>query len=155
MKSEVGKIEINKLGKSPTFLNDLKTKIHDLDVGKLKTVPIDLNKLSNVVSKEVGKGTARGKLNIRVNNLENKIQDASTLIQKNQYNRFWDVENKIPEISGSADLNTKLAVVENKILDISGLATTAVLNRKIGKVESKIPSVKGFVNKAVNVSKIS
>ena len=88
MKSEVGKIEINKLGKSPTFLNDLKTKIHDLDVGKLKTVPIDLNKLSNVVSKEVAKGTVRGKLNIRVNNLENKIQDASTLIQKNQYNRF-------------------------------------------------------------------
>ena len=151
MKSEVDKIDINKLVKFLTFLNDLKTKID----GKLKTVPIDLSKLNNVVNKQVAKGTVCDKLNTRANNLENKIQDVSTLIQTNQYNRFWDVENKIPEVNGLAGLNTKIAVVENKILDISGLATTAVLNRKIGKVESKIPSVKGFVNKAVNVSKIS
>ena len=131
-------------------MNDLKTKID----GKLKTVPIDLSKLNNVVNKQVAKGTVCDKLNTRANNLENKIQDVSTLIQTNQYNRFWDVENKIPEVNGLAGLNTKIAVVENKILDISGLATTAVLNRKIGKVESKIPSVKGFVNKTVNVSKI-
>ena len=151
MKSEVDKIDINKLVKFLTFLNDLKTKID----GKLKTVPIDLSKLNNVVNKQVAKGTVCDKLNTRANNLENKIQDVSTLIQTNQYNRFWDVENKIPEVNGLAGLNTKIAVVENKILDISGLATTAVLNRKIGKVESKIPSVKGFVNKTVNVSKIS
>ena len=150
MKSEVDKIDINKLVKFLTFLNDLKTKID----GKLKTVPIDLSKLNNVVNKQVAKGTVCDKLNTRANNLENKIQDVSTLIQTNQYNRFWDVENKIPEVNGLAGLNTKIAVVENKILDISGLATTAVLNRKIGKVESKIPSVKGFVNKTVNVSKI-
>ena len=131
-------------------MKELKTKID----GKLKTVPIDLSKLNNVVNKQVAKGTVCDKLNTRANNLENKIQDVSTLIQTNQYNRFWDVENKIPEVNGLAGLNTKIAVVENKILDISGLATTAVLNRKIGKVESKIPSVKGFVNKTVNVSKI-
>ena len=35
-----------------TSLNSLKTKVNDLDVGKLKTVPIDLKKLSYVVNNE-------------------------------------------------------------------------------------------------------
>ena len=47
----------------PTGLNDLKTKIDDLDVGKLKTVNIDLNKISDVVSKEVVKNTKSNPLN--------------------------------------------------------------------------------------------
>ena len=37
----------------PTSLNNLETKINDLGVGKLKTVPVDLKKLSDVVDKEV------------------------------------------------------------------------------------------------------
>ena len=36
-----------------TGLYDLKTKEDDLDVGKLKTVPADLKKSSDVVRKEV------------------------------------------------------------------------------------------------------
>ena len=38
------KLEINKLTNVPTTLNNLKTKVDNLDVGKLKTVPIDLKK---------------------------------------------------------------------------------------------------------------
>ena len=37
----------------PSGLNDLKTKVDDLHVDKLKTVPVDLKKLNDVVSKEV------------------------------------------------------------------------------------------------------
>ena len=37
----------------PTSLNNLKLKVDDLDVSKLKTVPIDLKKLSNVVDNGV------------------------------------------------------------------------------------------------------
>ena len=36
-------------------------------------------------------------------------------------------------------LNTNISEVENKIPDISSLATTTVLNTKISEVESKIP----------------
>ena len=36
-------------------MNNLKTKVDDLDVDKLKTVPINLKKLSDVVKKEVVK----------------------------------------------------------------------------------------------------
>ena len=38
-------------------MNNLKTKVDDLVVDKLKTVPINLKKLSDVVSKEVEKNT--------------------------------------------------------------------------------------------------
>ena len=36
----------------PTSLNNLKTKVDDLDADKLKTVPVDLKKSSNVVDNE-------------------------------------------------------------------------------------------------------
>ena len=61
----------------------LKTKIDDLDVGKLKTVRVDFKKLSDVVDKEVVKNSKFNTLKIKVNNLENKISDATTLIHIN------------------------------------------------------------------------
>ena len=70
----------------PTFLNDLKIKIDDLEVDKFKAVSIDLKRLSDEVSKEVVKKTVYGKLNEKINNLEKKIPDASTSIQSTQYN---------------------------------------------------------------------
>ena len=38
-------------------MNNLKTKVDELDVGKLKVVPVDLKKLSDVVDNEVLKNT--------------------------------------------------------------------------------------------------
>ena len=67
-------------------LNNLKAKAGDLDVDKLKTAPVNLKKLNDEVSKEVVKNTKFNKLNTRVNNIENEIPGASTLIQTNQYN---------------------------------------------------------------------
>ena len=40
--AENDQLDINELVKVPTTLNDLKRKIDDLDVGKLKTILIDL-----------------------------------------------------------------------------------------------------------------
>ena len=56
-KAEVDKLDINKRTNDPTSLNNIKTKIDDLDVGKLKTAPVDLQKLSNVAYNEVVKNT--------------------------------------------------------------------------------------------------
>ena len=53
-------------------LNNLKTKVDDLKVDKLKTVPVNLKKLSDVVSKVVIKNTKFDKGNTKVNSLENK-----------------------------------------------------------------------------------
>ena len=86
LKAEVNKLDINKLTNVPTSLNNLKTKVDELDVGKLKAVPVDLKKLSDVVENEVVKKRKFNKLNTKVNNLDKKIPDATTLIHRNQYN---------------------------------------------------------------------
>ena len=78
-------IRVNKLTNVPTSLNNLKTKVDDLDVGKFKNVPVDLKKLSDVVCNEVVKNTKFNTLKTKINNLEKKIPDATTLIHINQY----------------------------------------------------------------------
>ena len=55
LKSEVDKLDVNILVNVLTTLNVLKIKVDDLDADKLKTVTIDLKKLSDVVDKRVSK----------------------------------------------------------------------------------------------------
>ena len=57
----------------PTSLNNLGTKVDDLDIGKLKTVSVDLKKLGDVVDKEVVKNTKFNALKTKVIKLEKKI----------------------------------------------------------------------------------
>ena len=122
MKSEVKKLRINKWVNVPTILNNLKTKVDDLDLGKLRTIPADLKKLSNLVDNEVVKNTKFNTLKTEANNLRNKIFDAATLFHINQYNK--DKQN------GDGD---------KKMPDTSGLVTTTVLNAKFSEVQNKIP----------------
>ena len=75
---------MNKLGNVPTSLNNLKAKVHYLDVGKLKTLSVDLKKLSDVVDNQVPKNIRFNKLNTKVNKLDKKILDATALICINQ-----------------------------------------------------------------------
>ena len=86
MKAEGDKLDFNKLVNVSTSLNNLKTKVDDLDVDKLKAIPVDLKKLSDVENNEVNKNTKFNKPKIKVNNLDKKIPDAITLIHINQYN---------------------------------------------------------------------
>ena len=91
-------------------MNNLKTKIDDLKVGKLKAIPVDLKKLHNVVDNEVVKSTdfkeKRQKLN--VNNFLKKNSNATTLIHINQYNTYkknlakqiGDVDKKTQDTRG-------------------------------------------------------
>ena len=57
---------------------------NDLDVGKSKTVPVDLKKLSDVVDNAVIKNKKFKTLKAEVNNLENNIPNTTTLIDINQ-----------------------------------------------------------------------
>ena len=70
MKAEVDKVDLGKFVIVLTRLNNLKAIADDLDVDKLKTVPIDLKKLSNVVKNEVVRNKKIFTLKIKVNNLE-------------------------------------------------------------------------------------
>ena len=46
LRSDVHKLDIDKLKNVPSNLNNLKSKVDKLDVDNLVPVPIDLNKLS-------------------------------------------------------------------------------------------------------------
>ena len=51
-------------------MNDLKAKVDNLGVGKLKCVPVDLKKLSDVVDDEANKNGKFNTLKTKVNQLE-------------------------------------------------------------------------------------
>ena len=63
----------------------------DLDVCKLKTVPVGLQTLIDVKNKQVVKNTKFNTLKTKVNKLDKKIPDLTTLIHINQHNT--DKEN--------------------------------------------------------------
>ena len=86
----------------------LKAKVHKLDVGKWKIIPVDLRKLSDVTDNEVVKNTKFNTLKTKLNTLENKSPDATTLIHINQYNT--DKQN-LEEKIGDADKKPQIQVV--------------------------------------------
>ena len=98
MNAEVDKLDINKFVNVPTSLNSLKIKVDDLDVVKLKTVPVDFKKLSHLIDNEVIKNTKFNTLETKVNNLEKKILEATTLIHINQYNTDKQILEKKMEM---------------------------------------------------------
>ena len=106
-------------------LASLKSEVDKLDIDKLKSVPIDLAKLSNVVKNDLVKKTEYDKLVNKVNGI-----DATNFVSGTRYEKdgsdFEDKINKIDKIIPDvSDLvkKTTLTAVENKIPDVSGLAT--------------------------------
>ena len=71
LKSDVDKVDIDKLKNIPSNLGNLKSKVNKLDVDKLLPVPVDLSKLNNVVKKDV--------YNANIKNIEDKIPDITYL----------------------------------------------------------------------------
>ena len=55
LKSDVDKLEIDKLKNVPTNLRNLKSKVDKSDVDKLVPVPADLSKLNDIVKNDVVK----------------------------------------------------------------------------------------------------
>ena len=135
---------------SKTNLAALKTKVNKIYVDKLKTTPLDLAKLSNVVKNNVVKKTAK------VTSIEGQIAG----ITKNTIDNLADITKLKAVDTNSFVLKTKLAsdvttlenkidAVDKKIPDISGLATktslnsylqTSTFNSKVTEVENKIKS---------------
>ena len=136
---------------SKTNLAALKTEVDKIDADKLKTVPVDLAKLSNVVKNEVVK---KADYNAKVTNIESQIAG----VTKNTLDNLGDItklkaidtNSFVTRTKFSADTNAlddKVDGVEKKIPDISGLATktslndylqTSNFNSKVTEVENKI-----------------
>ena len=100
MKTEFGKLDIDKLKVSPTNLSNLKSKVEKLDIDKLAPVPVDLGKLSNVVKNEVVKKT---EYNAKMKNIGDKIPDTTNLATKTILDtKINEVKTEIPSINGLA-----------------------------------------------------
>ena len=85
-------------------LVSLKDEVDKIDTGRLKTVPVDLSKLSNVVKNDIVKKTVYDKLVEKVNNIHN-----SRFVFKTKYN------------TDKSDLEKKISDADKKISDASGL----------------------------------
>ena len=139
-----------------TNLAALKTEVDKIDVDKLKTVPDDLAKLSNVVKNEVVKKTdfsadtyvTRTKLSTDTNALDDKIDK---------------VEKKIPDISSLETKRNVTTLVNNlnnridnlKINDyakktsLANYILTSTFNTKSTELESKIKDADIIAKSAV------
>ena len=93
LKSNIDKLDIDKLKSVPTNLNNLKSKMDKLNVDKLVSSPADLSKLSDVVKNDV--------------------------VKKDVY-------------------DSKIKNIEDKIFEITNLATKTTLNSKINEVKEEI-----------------
>ena len=101
-----------------TNLANLKTEVDKLDIDKLAPVPVDLSKLSDEVKNDVVKKNIYDRLVAKVNNI-----DTNDFMLKTKYNTDKiELEKKI---SNATDFVKKanLTELENKIPDISNLAT--------------------------------
>ena len=130
---------------SKTNLSALKTEVDKIDVDKLKTVPDDLAKLSNVVKSEVVKKTdfsadnyvTRTKFSTDTNSLDDKIDK---------------VDNKIPDVSRLATKSSVTILIKNlddridklktndyaKKTSLTNYVLTSTFNSKSTELENKI-----------------
>ena len=136
---------------SKSNLAALKTEVDKIDTDKLKTAPTDLAKLTNAIENDVVKNTD---YNTKVTSIEGQIAG----LTKNTVDNLADITKlkaidtnsfvlKTKFASDVTTLETKIDTVDKKIPDISGLATktslnsylqTSTFNSKVPEVESKI-----------------
>ena len=125
LKTEVDKLDINKLKSLPNNLSNLKSKVDKLDIDKLAPVPVDLSKLSNVVKNEVVKKT------------EYKMPDITNLATKTILNtKINEVKTEISSIIGLATASA-LTAVENEIPNVRNLVKKT-MTQKLMKLERKL-----------------
>ena len=157
----IAHVDVNSYA-SKTNLAALKTEVDKIDTDKLKTVPNDLAKLSNVVKNDVVK---KIDYNTKVTNIENQIAG----VTKNTVDNLADItklkavdtSNFVLKTKLASDVNTlenKIDGVEEKKTDISGLATktsltsclqTATFNSKVTEVENKIKATDIIAKSAI------
>ena len=95
LKSDVDRLDIDKLKNIPTGLSSLRGKVNKLDIGKLETTPVDLIKLNDIVKNEVVKKSEYNEL-VKINNIN--TTDTSDLVKKNpDYKKSNEIENKITD----------------------------------------------------------
>ena len=115
-----------------------------------KNVPSHLSILKNKVDKLDGDKLVAVPVDL------SKLRDVvkNGVVKKDVYNtKIKDIEDKIPDITNlatNASLNVKIHVVKGEIPSITNLATTAAFT----PVENKIPNVSNSVKKLTTIQNL-
>ena len=117
LKSEVDKLDTDKLEKVTTVVNSLETEVDKLDVDKFVPVPADLIKSSDAVKNYVVKTDV---YNAKIRGIQDKIPDSTTLA-------------KIPNSTILA-ATTTLTSVKNKIPEHNKYITTTEFNKLTAEI---------------------
>ena len=154
-KTDLKNIDVSSFA-SKTNSSALKTEVDKIDIDKLKTVPDDLAKLSNVVKYEVVKKTdfsadnyvTRTKFSTDTNSLDDKIDK---------------VDTEIPDISGLATKSSVTTLIKNlddridklkindyaKKISLTNYMLTSTFDTKSTELESKIKDADNIAKSAV------
>ena len=149
-----------------TNLAALKTEVDKIDTNKLKTVPDDLAKLSNVVKNDTVKKTEFTPLKTKVDGIDTDNFVSRTKFEKgikDLDDTIDQVGKRIPDVSGLATkssitsllstttFNSKITEIENKIKTVDGKVssiTGPATKTELTAVENKIPDTSGLVKKS-------
>ena len=101
---------------SKTNLASLKAEVDKIDAGKLKTVPVDLATLSNVVKNDVVKKTEYNSLKTKINSV-----DTTNFVLKTKYKK------------DGSEFEDEISKIDKKIPDVSGLVKKQILMLKLLK----------------------
>ena len=96
-KSNVDKLDIDKLKNVLNNLSNLKSNVDKLDVDKLVLAPVDLSKLSDVVKNDV---VEKDVYNSKIKSIEDKIPGVTSLATNTTVNaKINQVKKEIPSIT--------------------------------------------------------
>ena len=79
LKTDIDKLDIDKLENVPTIVSSLKIRVDELNVDKLVPASVDLSKLSNALKNDV---VRRDVYNAKIKNIEGKVPDITNLATK-------------------------------------------------------------------------
>ena len=113
---------------SKTNLAAIKTEVDKIDADKIKTVPVDLAKLTNAVENDLVKKTD---YNAKVTNIESQIAG----VTKNTLDNLGDIGKLKAVDTSNFVLKTKLA------------SDVTSLENKIDTIDKKIPDISGLTTK--------
>ena len=135
LKSNVDKLDIDKLKNVPTNLSNLKSKVDKLDVDKLAPVPVNLSKLSDVVKNDAFK---KDVYHAKIKDVKDKIPDITNLATKTTIiAKINQVKYEIPNITNLAT-TTALTATENKTLSVSDLGKKLTITQTLVKLKRKL-----------------
>ena len=132
-----------------TDLANLKNNLDRLDIDKLKNVPTNISNLKSKVDKlNVDKLVPDS---VDLSKLSNVVKNGA--VKKDVYNaKIKNIEDKIPDITNLATnttVNAKINDAKNEIPSVTNLVSNASLNAKINDVLNRILSI---TNLATNIA---